>query len=346
MDGFVSAFQSSGKDGSLAMGHYDDQDLAYYWNIADEYVLFDRFFTSAAGGSVHNHNFWVMGQAGTTDARKDVVPKQGWSDNILTIFDRLEASGISWKFYVQNYDSTITYRSPNVGDRGAQVVWCPLLNIPRFLDDPNLHGKIVDLNQYFIDLQNNELPAVAYIVPSGASEHPPGSIQAGQRFVKKLLTALMQTPSWESSAFMWTYDDWGGWYDHVKPPIVDQFGYGFRAPALLVSPYARKGYIDNTTLDFTSMLKFIETNWGVESLATRDRNASNFLDAFNFEHTPREPRIISSDRNVAPPVPPRRSVIYATYFIALAIASAVVWRAFTYSPPRSRRLVRSPGRGT
>jgi phospholipase C len=344
MDGFVSAFSRSGKDGTLAMGYYDDNDLGYYWNIADNYVLFDRFFTSAAGGSVHNHNFWVMGQAGTDNARSDVIPADGWGD-VATIFDSLEAAGISWKFYIQNYDPSINYRNPDPGDKGAQVVWCPLLNIPRFLDDPRLSGKIVDLNQYFIDLQNGELPAVAYIVPSGASEHPPGSILAGQRFVKKLLTALMQSSAWDSSAFMWTYDDWGGWYDHVKPPIVDEFGYGFRAPALLVSSYARRGYIDNTTLDFTSMLKFIETNWGIAPLADRDRNANNLLDAFNFEHPPREPRIIASERNVTPSTPPRRSVIYAAYVIALAFAAAVTWKAFAAGPPQGTRLLRGVGKG-
>jgi phospholipase C len=331
MDGFVSAFTTLGKDGTLAMGYYDNRDLPFYWNIANDYVLFDRFFTSAAGGSVRNHNYWVMGQPGVPNVRVDSIPKEGWGD-LPTIFDRLEASGVSWKFYIQNYDPTTNFRNRGNGDRAAQVVWCPLLNFPRFLDDPTLNAKIVDLNQYFIDLQNNELPAVAFIVPSGASEHPPGSILAGQRFVKKLLNALMQSPAWESSAFMWTYDDWGGWYDHVVPPSVDDFGYGFRAPALLVSPYAKQGYIDSTVLDFTSMLKFIEENWGVEPLAARDRAASNFLDAFDFIQKPRAPRIIPSTLAVTPPPAPRRSMIYASYFAALAVSGMVIGSAFARPP--------------
>ena len=119
------------------------------------------------------------------------------------------------------------------------------------------------------------LPAVSYIVPAGASEHPPGRIQAGERFVRSLLNALASSSSWKDSAFTWTYDDWGGWYDHVKPPQVDRYGYGFRAPALLVSAYARRGHVDHTQLDFTSILKFIEENWNLKPLAARDAAANS-----------------------------------------------------------------------
>src|SRR5215216_7406303 len=94
MDGFAYAFRQEGKDGELTMGHYDDRDLPFYWNIADEYVLFDRFFTAAKGGSVRNHMFWVTGQAGVADPRKDAVPAEGWGD-IPTIFDRLQEQGVS-----------------------------------------------------------------------------------------------------------------------------------------------------------------------------------------------------------------------------------------------------------
>jgi phospholipase C len=173
-------------------------------------------------------------------------------------------------------------------------------------------------------VQNGTLPSVAYIVPSGASEHPPGSILAGQRFVKKLLNGLMESDSWQNSAFMWSYDDWGGWYDHVPPPDVGEFGYGFRAPALLVSPYAKQGYIDHTQLDFTSMLKFIQENWGIAPLANRDAKANNFLDAFDFTKGPREAGIIEATRPVPPPPPPRRYVIYAAYVVAIVVPAFII----------------------
>ena len=335
MDGFVWAFGQQGKDGTLAMGHYDGTDLQYYWNIADQYVLFDRFFTSAAGGSVANHMFWVTGQAGT-NGHNDSIPKSGWGD-IPTIFDRLEAAGVSWKFYVQNYDPTITYRSRGSGDRGAQVVWVPLLDYARYVDDPKLFGHIVDLSEYYTDLHNGTLPAVSYIVPSGASEHPPGSVQAGERFVKQLHTALMESSAWSSSAFIWTYDDWGGWYDHVAPPDVGEHGYGFRAPALLVSPYAKRGYIDHTQLDFTSILKFIEENWNVAPLASRDGNAVSFMDAFDFSQPPRKATIVSSTRGDAVAAPTRRIAIFAAYGSALIASPGLIVGTLLFPAVRRKR---------
>jgi phospholipase C len=120
-----------------------------------------------------------------------------------------------------------------------------------------------------VDLRQGTLPAVSYIVPSGTSEHPPEYPATGERQVKNLIQELMRSSAWNSSAFMLLYDDWGGWYDHVAPPQVDAFGYGLRVPGLLVSPFAKTGFIDNTQLDFTSVLKFIESNWSVASLISR-----------------------------------------------------------------------------
>jgi phospholipase C len=340
MDGFVYAFRQEGKDGELTMGHYDDRDLPFYWNIADEYVLFDRFFVSAKGGSVRNHMFWVAGQSGLKDPRSDSVPAEGWGD-IPTIFDRLQERGISWKFYVQNYDPKITFRDRGTGDKSAQVVWVPLLAYARYLDDPELSSRIVSLDQYYEDLANDELPAVSFMVPSGASEHPPGSILAGQRFVKGLINALMQSDAWESSAFLWTYDDWGGWYDHVPPPIVDDWGYGFRAPALLVSPYAKRGHVDSTELDFTSGLKFIEDNWDLQPLAERDAEANNFLSAFDFSQPPREPRIVPSTRDEPEMRIPWRPGLYGAYSAAILLPTVIIGWALIDPRARSRQLASS-----
>jgi phospholipase C len=322
MDGFVDAIKRDiGRVDRTVMGHYDDRDIPYYWNLADEYVLFDRFFTSGAAGSVWNHMFWVTATPGNYQA--DAIPEGGFRD-IPTIFDRLERRGISWKFYVQNYDPTITFRSPGTGDRGSQLVWVPLLNYARFVDNPKLSRHVVDLEEYYEDLERGTLPAVSYIAPSGSSEHPPGSIQAGQRFVRTLINALKRSSAWRSSAFTWTYDDWGGFYDHVRPPRVDRYGYGFRAPALLVSPYAKQGHVDSTTLDFTSYLRFIEENWGLEPLAARDRRAKNFLSVFDFDRPPRKAKFVSPVRHERPIQEPRRIAIYAVYVLAVAFAAAMI----------------------
>jgi len=325
MNGFVYALNQRNQNGAMAMGHYDDSDLPYYWNLADEYVLFDNYFSSDHGGSFANHMYWVSAQPGGNR-----VSENGYAD-VATIFDRLEERGISWKFYVQNYDPQITYRSLSQvsGNRASQVIWVPLLNMDRFLDDPKLSSHIVDLNEYFVDLENGTLPEVAYIAPSGASEHPPGSIRSGQKFVKSLIQALMRSNSWDSSAFLLLYDDWGGWYDHVLPPQVDENGYGMRVPGLLISPYARRGYIDSTILDFTSVLKFIEENWGIEPLAARDTQAKSFMSAFDFSMSPREPVFIPFERVVKEQrVEPRRVVIYAAYGGALVFAAfLMIWAA-------------------
>lgn len=326
MDGFIWAHRVLGDETDLAMGYYDDRDMPFYWNVADQYVLFDRFFSSAKGGSVVNHMYWMTGVPGVVDLELDRIPDEGWG-SIPTIFDRLEERGVSWKVYVQHYDPTITFRNRGRQGLSPQLVWVPLLSYPRFIDNPALFAKIAHIDSYFADLREGTLPQVAFVVPVGASEHPPGSIVNGARFVKRLINGLMRSNYWNRSAFMWSYDDWGGWYDHVPPPAVDDFGYGFRVPALLVSPYAKRGYIDHTTLDFTSFLKFIEENFDLEPLATRDAQANNFLDAFDFSQPPRPAEIISAARGDQGLIIPRRSAIYASYTAALALPGLVVGAA-------------------
>ncbi|HEX4717380.1 MAG TPA: alkaline phosphatase family protein [Thermoleophilaceae bacterium] len=316
------------------MGHYDGRDLPYYWNIAKRYVLFDRFFTSAAAGSVQNHMFWVSGQAGSP---VDVIPPNGFG-NIPTIFDRLEKAGVSWKFYVQNYRPHITYRSRGNGDAGAQPVWVPLLAYNRYLDNPKLLSHIVDMSEYYKDLQNGTLPAVSYLVPAGSSEHPPGNIKAGERFIRTLISQLMRSSSWKSSAFTWTYDDWGGWYDHVKPPQMDRYGYGFRAPALLVSPWAKRGFIDHTTLDFTSILKFIENNWSLKPLAQRDARANSLANAFDFKQAPRRPAFIPATLHPPSTATHPHRYIYIVYGLPLLLMALTMAYALGIKPKLRRKV--------
>jgi len=333
MNGFANVLRLQGVNPTNVMGYYDGSDIPYYWNLADQYVLFDRFFSSATDGSGSNHFFWV----GAYPADPHDVPKDGFTRP--TIFDELEKAGVSWKFYVSNYDPKITFRAHVVGDRSSQVVWVPLLNYARFIDDPKLAKHIVPLTQYYKDLHDGTLPAVSYIAPSGASEHPPGSVQSGMRFVRTVINNLVASPYWDSSAFLLSYDDWGGWYDHVRPPQIDGFGYGFRVPALLVSPYARRGYVDHTTLDFTSGLKFIEENWGLAPLTRRDATASSIAGAFDFNQAPRPARIIPATRKVAAPVVAKRSIIYPAYSIGAALVLLLILVAvFRTRRMRSQRV--------
>jgi phospholipase C len=311
MDGFSAAQAVYNLPTNLSTGYYDGTDLPLYYNLASDYVLAQRFFSSAWGSSEINHMYSVAARGGGT------VPATGY--DFPTIFDRLQAAGVSWKFYVQSYDPTITYRNTNLNNpKESQLTWAPLLDFSRFIDDPALSSHIVDLSQYYTDLQNGQLPAVAYLVPSGLSEHPPGDITVGQSFAVTTITSLMRSSAWNSSLFALTWDDWGGWYDHVIPPQVDGDGYGFRVPAIFVSPYARRGTIDNTTYDFTSILRFIEDNWSLQPLTARDATANSIANALDLSQPP------------APPLFPAQTYPVQTTFdthnrpILLAIYGAVI----------------------
>lgn len=326
MNGFIHGLNQRNQDGTIALGYYDDRDIPYYWNMADEYVLFDRFFSSAHGGSVWNRMFAVAAVPGNERNR---IPLGGYK-NISTIFDRLEERGISWKFYVSNYDPKRTYRNLNQNELlNPQIQWVPLLGFDRFIDDPKLFGKIVDMNEYYKDLEQGTLPAVSYVLALGSTEHPLSSLEAGQRFVRNMLQALMVSEAWSSSAFLLTYDDWGGWYDHVPPPQVDEYGYGFRVPALLVSPYAKRGHIESTELDFTSILKFIEENWDLVPLSERDARANNILGAFDFNSHPRNAQFISTERQPEiEQTKPNLLLIFSAYAGSLILSFLIFLMAF------------------
>jgi phospholipase C len=334
-DGFLYAFRQRGEDGTLAMGHYTAADVPFSYNAADEYVLFDQFYTSASAGSVPNRMFWTTGTPGITNFDQN-IPHDGWGD-LPTIFDSLEASGISWKFYIENYDADLNFRNRGEGGTYAQVNWAPIINFDRFVDNPNLAENIVDLSQYFTDLENNELPAVSYVVTVGSSGHPPSSLLASERMLKQMVNALMMSEAWDTSVFQWAYDDWGGWYDHVAPPQVDEYGYGFRTAAQMVSPYAKQGYIDSEVHDFTSILKFIEENWSLPPLATRDANANSIATGLDFEQEPRPARLLSMIRERKALVIPKRSGIHMSYSIAIASAGVVIIGAFASDRMRKER---------
>lgn len=169
-------------------------------------------------------------------------------------------------------------------------------------------GNIQGLRAFFADAQAGTLPSVSWILPSPQdSEHPPALVSTGQAYVTRLVNAVMQSPEWDASAIFITWDDWGGFYDHVVPPFVDQHGYGLRVPGLVISPYAKQGYVDHQTLSFDAYLKFIEDDvLGGQRLDPRTdgrpdprptvREASPVLgdlaSDFDFTQPPRRPLIL------------------------------------------------------
>ena len=286
MDGFVAAQQDRNLPGPLSLGYYDGSDLPYYWDLAQNYVLADRFFSSALGGSLANHQFLVAAKSSGTG---ESIPAQGIP--MTTIFDRLQGAGVSWKFYVKNYDPTLSFRHPDPQNpRDSEIAWVPLLTIPAVVDDPAKMARIQDLANLYRDLAADNAPSVSYIIQGGTSEHPPGHVGNGQNATVGIISSIMRSPAWKDSAIFITWDDWGGWYDHVVPPQIDGQGYGFRVPALIISPYAKQGYILDETADFTSILKFIERLYGLAPLTTRDAAATDLMAAFDFQQAPRQPK--------------------------------------------------------
>jgi phospholipase C len=336
MDGFYAAYRKGRGLGGLPnpLGYYDARDLPYVWNLAGQYVLFDRFFSSAHGGSVWNHLFAISARPGTPTGE---LPKAGYPDT-TTIFDRLQSAGIPWRFYVKDYDPTNTIDNPSADGRTSQLLQVPLLAMPRFVNSPQLSSRIVDMQRFYKDAQAGRLPAVSYIAPGSLSEHPPAKLILGQTFIRTIVTELMRSPQWKSTAFVLTYDSWGGWYDHVAPPAVDRYGYGFRVPALLVSPYAKRGAIDHATLDFTSILRFIEDNWRLAPLAQRDAQAHSIASAFDFSAPPRAPQLLSTGRSATQVASVHTRIVYWAYGGAFLLALALFAGGLAVRQRASRRL--------
>jgi phospholipase C len=196
----------------------------------------------------------------------DTLALYSWTD--LTYL--LHKAGVSWAYYVQkgvqpdcddNPDETSAGCAPLAQGAGTPSIWNPL---PAFTDvkaDGQL-GNVQDLSHFYSAAANGTLPAVSWITPTQAnSDHPPASIGTGQAYVTNLINTIMHGPDWDSTAIFLTWDDWGGFYDHVVPPQADSDGYGLRVPSLVISPYARQGSVDHQTLSFDAYNKFIEDDF-------------------------------------------------------------------------------------
>ncbi len=251
--------------GAAAMGYYNASQLAGYWDLASQYVLADHFFGPVLGPSVPNRLYAFLGQScGVTG---DIV-LQG-SLTCPTVFDQMEATGVTWKYY---YTPSLLFPPTP-------------LDFQQINSNDAMKAKVVTMASLDADLQSAPLANVT-IIDSGndgtISEHPPQDVTVGEAWTLGILRELEARPDWNSTAVFLTWDEDGGFYDHVPPPQVDALGDGFRVPFLLISPYARRGWIDSDVLDHTSMLKFIATNWGLPALTAREANASAMLDAFTF----------------------------------------------------------------
>jgi phospholipase C len=346
MDGFVAAYQRQGRDGATAMGHYDGRTLAFYWKVARDYVLFDHFFSSNRFGIRNNRSYWVS--AAPAPGGTGRIPAGGYGDQ-LTVFDRLQAARVSWKFYVQGYNRTQTYQTASPANPETQTSRVPLVDFYRFIHDPALASHIVDLDQYYKDLQAGTLPAVAYVASSsGYDERSARSVSLGQGLVRTMITQLMLSRYWASSAFMWSYDGSGGWYDGVRPPEMGSATVGFRVPALLVSAYARQGQVNHAVMDYTGAMKFIEQNWRLDPLADRDARSNSIISAFDFAASPRPPVLLHAGAAPDPlpvthPLSHRQvTVVYLLYGGAAAVTVLLLAFAALSSARSARRRRPAP----
>ena len=338
MDGFVKA-QSNSQVGTLAMGHYGAQEMGYYWSLAKRFTLFDNFFAATPGGSFPNRLFAISGQDG---GYASAGAAAGGVD-MPTIFDELQAKGVSWKYYVEGLSA-----AEMAGPTGYQETLVPLLAMPRILKDPAMAGRIAGLSRYFTDLESGKLPAVSYVAATSSSEQPPQDPGKGEAFVRTLINALMQSSEWSSTAVILTWDDAGGWYDHVAPPThgASPAGtaqqLGLRVPALLISPYSRAGSVVSRQMDTTSILRLIEENWDLAPLTYRDASASSLSVGLDLARKPIAPLVSSAapTRMAASHGP--AWLVYLFYLGSLAVATAMLSLAVGAERRRGRRG-REPG---
>ncbi len=339
-----------------SMGYHDAREIPNYWAYAENYVLQDNMYESASSWSWPEHLYMVSAWAATCEDKyvnpmlcvsapegsPNPEPKDGapspytgpeaislpWTD----ITYLLHKYGVSWAYYIfegsepdcENNEA-MTCAPVQQGPQTPSI-WNPLVDFTDVKEDDQL-GNVQSLNNFYTAVRNASecaLPNVSWIVPNDkVSEHPPALISTGQTYVTTLINSIMRSPCWDSTAIFLSWDDWGGFYDNAVPPVIDGDGYGFRVPGLVISPYARAGYIDHQQLSHDAYLKFIEDDFmdGQRlNPATDGRPDSrpdvreeapglgNLESDFDFCQTPRPPLILPAEPAPGPASDPPGSV--------------------------------------
>jgi phospholipase C len=290
---------------------FDDDKVPAYWQLARDYVLCDNFFASVGGPSYPNHFFFVAGQSGgTIDNPENIEVRiddgnarfKSWGcdavgDDVFvfvkdeegnltkhdtcftfpTVPEQLEEAAVSWAYYSASRHQSGYFWNALNGIAGVfhTDLWRP-------------GDTIRPVDDLIEDIAADRLPSVTWITPRfELSDHPPQSVCFGQNWVADVVNAVMQSAAWKHTAIFLTWDEWGGLYDHVPPPEIDPLGLGFRVPMLVVSPFAKEGYIDDAEGEFSTPLRFIEDNWGLPYLTPRIERTHNFEHVFDFRRDPR-----------------------------------------------------------
>ena len=261
MDGFFTQAESATGDGRNAIGYYTANELPYYYGLLADSALCANYFCSVLGPTWPNRFYLMSGTSGgiTTNGLwgYGIFDSNSWP----IILDLLEDAHVTWKIYnAGGFDDVQAGDSDNVA-----VFWS------RWANDSRARATKQD---YLDDCAGGTLPQVSWVVPSYTNhldEHPPADVSVGMALQKELITALRNSKAWGSSAFLLTYDEHGGFFDHVVPPQIDAYGLGVRVPLWVVSPHARKGpVVSAKPADHTSTLKFIERTFGLPTLASKN----------------------------------------------------------------------------
>jgi len=295
--------------------YVNPSDVAPYFQLAQQYTFGDRMFQTNQGPSFPAHQFIISGTSAPTAtstlfaaentnlgagctaspaAWVWMIDGSGVESSKMypcfehpTLTDLLDSAGKSWKYY------TPTNAGIWVGPNAIQHICAPANSV---CSGPDWVNNVVLSNtQVLTDISSGQLPAVSWVIPTGqASDHPGNNNGTGPSWVASIVNAIGGSSYWSNTAVIITWDDWGGWYDHVPPPKVIDDGtswgsgyvYGFRVPLIIVSPYAKAGYVSHVTHDFGSILKFIEQTFSLPSLGYADVAADDLSDCFNFSQTP------------------------------------------------------------
>jgi phospholipase C len=311
--GAMDGFNQTDSAEEFAFTQFHKNQITAYWNWAERYTLADTFFASAVGPSFPNHMYSIAATSGGTldnpwqpppnlvqmqqegyakswgcdiarDGYVEVIDPEGYMVKVSPCFDfqtegdLLNAKGIPWSYYAATN-----------GQLG--YIWSAYSAIGRYRNDPELwSAHIRPVDDVVRDIQADRLPPVTWITPRfQLSQHPEYNFCWGQNWTIEVVNALMRSEAWNDTLVVMTWDDFGGFYDHVPPVPLDDFGLGIRVPTMIISPYAKRGYVDSTMYEFSSVLRFIENNWGLTQLTSRDRIADGLEGALDFTQQPQPP---------------------------------------------------------
>ena len=314
MDKFAAYNDSKG----LAMGYYSTKKLPLY-PLAKRYTLCDNFFQSVFGGSYFNHVYLISAAVpvwpGAPEAliakvddsgrmiKDGIVTPDGYvvnhvlsrnkpyppksdtaqllpSQTMPTIGDRLSEKGISWAWYSEGWDDAVAERKNNFAYNHE-----PFLYFANYEEGTEGRKHMKDQNDFINAAKEGTLPSVSFVKPGGGNDEHPGSsdVYSSEQLAVKLINAVLEGPNAKDALVILTYDEFGGYFDHVPPPVVDRWGPGSRIPAIIIGPFAKTATVDHTQYETVSILSFIEHRWGIAPLADRDKNANPVRKALIFK---------------------------------------------------------------